>query len=295
MKQNNREHFYKYVSPEVAKLVVGNQKFRWSAPSLFNDPFDHRFNFLDVDIEGFRQKFINRMEQVIFDGDEPIFSGSKNGQMLHEMRLNRNNVPRKAFQEKAKELSDNFSESIKIILPIVQQEIESFLSKSRVLCLTETNDNTLMWSHYGPSHTGAVFRLDISENMDINLSLAQPVEYKPEFPSIATEEEWIDKFLCVTELDLGQRYYRAICTKSSEWAYEKEWRLSIFREENEPDGFGYLQYRKEVFGAIYLGLKMSHEDKRDIINLIERHLPQLEIWDAVIIKNQYKLDFERVK
>ena len=295
MKKNNRNDFYKYVSPRVTKLVIENQKIKWSAPSLFNDPFDHRFNFLDVDFDKFKVKFIKRFEELIFDSDKPIITTTEQGQMLYEIRLNRRNLPRDEFKEKMKEFTDNFSETSKQILPIMQKEVNDFLSKSRVLCLTKNHENLLMWSHYGPSHTGAVFRFDIDESMDINLSLAQPVEYKAVFPSIATEEEWIDNFLCVKDINFGERYYKAICTKSTEWEYEKEWRLSIYGDDNEPDGSGYLQYPKDIFGALYLGLKMKFEDKRDIVTLAEKHLPSMEIWEANIRKNEFKLDFQRTK
>lgn len=47
---HNRTHFYKYAGSHTAKLILSNRRLRWSSPSLFNDPFDVRFD-LHVDFD----------------------------------------------------------------------------------------------------------------------------------------------------------------------------------------------------------------------------------------------------
>ena len=37
---HNRPSFCKYVSAEVAKVILINKTLRWSSPLLFDDPFD---------------------------------------------------------------------------------------------------------------------------------------------------------------------------------------------------------------------------------------------------------------
>ena len=39
-KNHNRKSFFKYTSAQTALLIFKHTKLRWSAPSVFNDPFD---------------------------------------------------------------------------------------------------------------------------------------------------------------------------------------------------------------------------------------------------------------
>lgn len=56
MRSPNRRHdrtsFFKYMTAEVAALVLKNRTLRWSSPVLFNDPFDvPRELILDLDYQ----------------------------------------------------------------------------------------------------------------------------------------------------------------------------------------------------------------------------------------------------
>ena len=87
MDRHNRTHFYKYISADVAKLILANQKLKWSSPQSFNDPFDHKFNFLDIDFERLKEKFANALEELIFESDEVIDTSTNSGRMLHELQI----------------------------------------------------------------------------------------------------------------------------------------------------------------------------------------------------------------
>lgn len=39
-RKHDRQYFYKYVSAEVAKIILARKELRWTSPLLFNDPFD---------------------------------------------------------------------------------------------------------------------------------------------------------------------------------------------------------------------------------------------------------------
>lgn len=38
---NNRKCFYKYATADTAEAILEKQTLKWSAPNIFNDPFDH--------------------------------------------------------------------------------------------------------------------------------------------------------------------------------------------------------------------------------------------------------------
>ena len=39
-RRHDRRVLYKYVTAEVAKIILTTRRLRWSSPLLFNDPFD---------------------------------------------------------------------------------------------------------------------------------------------------------------------------------------------------------------------------------------------------------------
>ena len=73
-RSHDKECFYKYMTAEVAQKVLVNGTLQLSAPSRFNDPFDHHVKF--------RPKFTEReaikalssaLEQLALGGDVPNF------------------------------------------------------------------------------------------------------------------------------------------------------------------------------------------------------------------------------
>jgi len=81
-----------------------------------------------------------------------------------------------------------------------------------VLCLSEVNDNLLMWSHYADQHQGVC----ISIRPDcIPSNRILPVHYCDDIPVI-------DAWNYIGRK--GETFISASRSKSSHWKYEKEWR-----------------------------------------------------------------------
>jgi len=63
---HDRDYFFKYVTKEVAKLIIKNHALRWSCPVDFNDPLDHRFAFIDESrVEATFELLVKRFETYI--------------------------------------------------------------------------------------------------------------------------------------------------------------------------------------------------------------------------------------
>ena len=93
---------------------------------------------------------------------------------------------------------------------------EDFLRRRGVSCFSEKKDNLLMWSHYGDHGTGFCLEFSTSNEM---FKKIRKIHYSDEIPEIN-----IVTVLCdddSDELIINNLY----CTKSVDWAYEKEWRV----------------------------------------------------------------------
>jgi Protein of unknown function (DUF2971) len=159
-----------------------------------------------------------------------------------------------------------------------------------IFSLTETPDNLLMWAHYGDNHKGVVIGFDEAHpffqgsEVVAGLSRLSKVEYSQKRP-----------VLSVTTRDNPKVFLR----KSTEWAYEKEWRL--IRPLNEADMATPRENRvpiclfgmpKNAIKLVITGSQMVPTEHQELCNLCAT-IPMLEhvkIHHALLSKEQYELE-----
>ncbi|HEY5799310.1 MAG TPA: DUF2971 domain-containing protein, partial [Burkholderiaceae bacterium] len=96
---------------------------------------------------------------------------------------------------------------------VTQERITDFLQKCGVACFSESNNDLLMWSHYGGRYKG--FCLEFSTAHE-PFEKIRKVEYAASMPEI----DLLSLFLH----DEDNQFLKLLCTKSQSWSYEKEWR-----------------------------------------------------------------------
>lgn len=179
---------YKYYRDQSLNLdSVMSNKMWYSAPCNFNDAFD-----CDVAID----------EQAIFNNILPIISGG---------RAIRKGSP-KWIQYKG-----SLHKQIKILQKLFANQKISM----GITCLSEAPDSILMWSHYANNHRGFC----VSYNL---LALNQKLQFSA-VPVLYTQDR-----VCLHSISLDQDklsketmslFIKSITSKSTDWSYEKEWRI----------------------------------------------------------------------
>ncbi|SIQ57206.1 Protein of unknown function [Bacillus cereus] len=163
---------------------------------------------------------------------------------------------------------------------------EMFQKGTLISCFSEVNDSILMWSHYATNHTGFCIEYNFKKvGIENPLTrLLQPVIYKDEMFDIAgyflEARENIGRFNNL----IGT--YAAII-KSTEWSYEKEWRLAFTLGNGE--GFSRSLFRPE---SIYLGAKISNEDKEKLIEIAKKK--RISVFQMKMKNNEFKLVSEKI-
>ena len=122
-----------------------------------------------------------------------------------------------------------------------------------ICCFSESPHSNLMWGHYADKHQGFCLEYDISL-FPHDLSFAMPVIYtkKP-----------FDASILVDKKGLKDQYarYCPLLFKSSDWAYEKEWRI-ILKNQNYT-----VPYIRAVSGAItgvFFGFRAYGKDREEL-------------------------------
>jgi hypothetical protein len=291
--EHDKQHFFKYTTYNSALIILGTGKLKWSNPALFNDPFDAQFNIqLDLNID-LLNKAISSALWESFSKGIPLPQGHILNTPLQKFKENLSSVNMNLTKE-------DFCETINLGLikgiEYIKSEMEPYknqiidiISHIKVLCLSEINNNILMWSHYAEEHKGVVLQLKCLPECNSPWGTAKNILYSSKMPRILTE----DIFLKIVEgkgFDGRSLMNSLTYTKALEWEYEKEWRICAVTEDTNL--LEYIPFSPPELEAIYLGCRMPETDKRIIKDIILKHYPHTKIFHSVKSDMKFELNFQ---
>lgn len=154
---------------------------------------------------------------------------------------------------------------------------DNFLDSNGVTCFSETNDNLLMWSHYGGQCQG--FCLEFRTNYE-PFNNIRPVKYVKQMPEI--------RLPSIISLDDCDQFIDLYCTKSESWAYEREWR-GIHRVAGTV-----FTYPPEALKAIYFGPSIDRQALEIICLILAGQNPDVELWRGSRSATDFEVDFEPI-
>jgi Protein of unknown function (DUF2971) len=297
---HDKLHFYKYMTVSTAKAVLQNCSLRWSAPLLFNDPFDNQFDLqVNFSPDELLPALRNELQRVLYNrGGLTFDTDSPFGQIIQLMG---NRIPNMPPEQLMPILEPALQQTVANVPRFVQGInglLQSGMQMSRLLCVSEVNDNLLMWSHYADSHSGVVIQLKCVEEVDNAILAAKPIVYSDEIPTIGSVEDFT-KLACgqaQRETILNSWLHTITFTKSADWKYEKEWRVSA--PHLRPVQTLHDDYRENpiVFGEVIFGCSIKQEDKVALITLINSkpEYSHIKLYQAEKHPTKFDLNFVEI-
>lgn len=257
-----RLYHYEKFCPEYLIALLRDQRVHCSNPANFNDPWDCRPSFDTSSLQDPGQR-IGALE-----------------------RLKSEEVTARIF-EKAKlqgpgitEDDPGFVQRLFDGLSIQMAEIAA--ERWGIYCLTPYADSTLMWSHYANNHRGIC--LEFATDNNRLFASALKVTYQSDYP------RWTP-YITDIEPDI-------LLTKSSDWAYESEYRIIARKQESELDNLdeGLLLARggflKLPPGALVSVIAGCESDYSAIRTIVADSAVGLTTKRAVRSANHYRLQIE---
>ena len=246
--------YYSYNSNSLSVLI--NRKVWFSRPASLNDPYDLGIDFVNyINSTDFRYMIETCCKL-------PSISSERRQELEKIGRLERNSPDPVALSESWEKVND---------------KLRNDLMNSGVFCMSELNDNILMWAHYANGHKGFCVEFARDSNSTLgNIEVTNPVVYSCDFPSPSPFSDE-GRSSCFDDLFL---------TKSKDWAYEKEWRM--INEEGD-----ILLNVPGKISAIIFGLKMPSQHKKTIRNIFADN-PKIIFKQAEKVLNSFKLKIVRV-
>ncbi len=253
------EILYKYLPPERL-VVLSNGLIRYTQFGAFNDPFDGHPNFTALSTN---DDLMEKMAQILPEEIKRAYESlpqDKQAQMPYELF-------RSLALWRAKEVAPAIMKNMVDITPLVQNLLRENLDKHvGALSLSEVADNVLMWSHYSGGHAGFALGFD-ARHPYFNARLSEVdefrhlrrVEYRNERPNAPLSSlSGVEMFL----------------VKSTDWAYEKEWRIMRPLADSEtvadaqPLPAHLFRYPIDAIKEIIFGAKMLPSTKSALLEVL---------------------------
>lgn len=224
--------FYKYVSAEIAAIIITEGTLKFTSPVNFNDPFDY---FPTVPTEGFH-KFAKRLNQEIGGG--------------------------------VKRYKTNHRESSKHLQSLRSGEFRNaYTQNMSISCFSKSPFILPMWAHYAENHEGCVIEFEFDSDSSLveeyfSLEMNQLSQILIPFDVIYSiaRPPLYDKNGQTNTSTTG---FNACLTKAKEWEYEEEMRVVT----KQPEGIYHFE-RTQMTG-LFFGMKMSKDDKSSLSRIID--------------------------
>ena len=274
-RQHERQSFFKYMSLSTAKIVLENSTLRWSSPTILNDPFDiPRELFPEVSEQqvatAFAQKLIHEVQNPR-DNFEELAPGII--EILQSMKQSFPTVVSLEMNTRLEGLMIVAAKETDVLLSlqVLKDHWLNTLDTKRVICVSEEPDIIPMWNHYADGYKGIVLEFACLDELDSVWLIANPINYTDTKPFTYSAEglaelvfrnnSWATKYLTVELMRI----------KTTNWAYEKEWRVSTIKKSNEKGLYSDYGFHPNELKSVILGHQFDNSELPNIMALSQKY------------------------
>lgn len=280
---HNRNFFYKHTSAATAKIILVSRKLRWSNPSLFNDPFDVPRDICEgVDEDQLRDALVDRLNELAIN---PYLPHPEHHSPRIRMLLQLLSKADDALKQQLIEGNDESRHGPKVTSDALEELRKQWLlmhDEQRILCFTERWDSASMWDRYSDGHSGALLEFACVDRLDSAWLVAKPVNYTDEPLRLNTTEGFAEMMFYDPVFAASKIMEEYTNTKTTDWAYEKEWRIASWKRPHETGDYSDYEFHTEELQGIIFGALMTEDDRTDLILLVKGQYPHVKLWQATI-------------
>jgi DUF2971 family protein len=250
---------YKYCDPRGVD-VLDRLRLKVTPPDRFNDPFEFTPQMRGLSSEESLRYVLNQnaMREIY---PKLVESGRFSGSLA-------------AFEHEVGRRSPDLAKALIETFPQIAEYfrrgfVDTISKTFGVICLSTICDDILMWGHYTNSHTGMV--IGFAREHDFwQRSELQRVEY-------STNRAIFDPSIERDDPKHQLQTKAIIRCKSSDWAYEKEWRqiqlLAGCVEESDGEKTNYyIPIPASLISCVILGCRFSMKDHTHLETILPRFL-----------------------
>ncbi|OBU39633.1 DUF2971 domain-containing protein [Photobacterium phosphoreum] len=266
----------------TARIVLENKTLRWSSPIEFNDPFDvPRELAFDVSPNEIQRAIADKLIKLIRNRPERI------DDLPNIVKVIINAVKQADSRELEDELVNGLIDELKqskessLALNEFQVKWRELIPELRILCLSEFHNKASMWFHYADKYKGVVLEVICDDVLDSAWLAAKKMSYPKQKPDVYTAEGWANFIFLPQQIAIKKIIELATYTKSPDWEYEDEWRVSTSMRVSDSGTISDYPLAVEEFGNLYLGPLVS-DSERDILIELASGFPNMTVFNTSI-------------
>lgn len=289
----------KFADADTGQKILAESKLRWSAPCLFDDPFelDH-LSKLNYDAKTLLVASVKSTLSLLFSRDEPRGTSP----IMKAVRRWRSEN-RFDSEEEAQEILNQLLKSMVAQRePEVEQMVKDwgdYARSLRILCLSDSHEAPHLWQQHANNHNGIAIRFACGE--DTSLEKPVPVSYTETKPEISPLLEQIDILMNQLTNKVQETFPEKFSNKSKLNNKDREWRIfkSVDMSTNPDDAnsnswYEEISFEKSEVRAVYFGAKIDPAKIATLQPSIESNYPTARIFQAIPKPNRFELEFERL-
>lgn len=290
----------KFTDRESAARILTDQKLRWSAPDLFDDPFElSSQSGLNFDTHSLLDSTIKLASSMIFapeqpKGDSPLINAIR--RWREEERFASPDEAHGVLRELLGKMVDYRQSQ----LEVATAKWQEYVRKVRICAFTAKPDNVTAWELFAENHRGVAIRFlaGVAEPF----ASAKPVLYQTERPQLTSLREQLGAILHNRKDAVVERFKDHWFIKGVHRKQEQEMRCVQMSPRDIPvtdmeakEWYDDLPFPAELISAVFFGLRTDEETKTRITALIQERYKQAKIFQAVAGKVGYTIEFEKIQ
>lgn len=280
---------FRYFNEEYGLQALSDLEMKCSEPLNLNDPFE-----FSPKLKHFEPTFERAKPTIMhvypFEKYRPtiLYPTKALIRQSYEVFL------RKIFEDLKPDFHNNLDD--------LEESFADYFDKHwLLLCFSEINKSTLMWSHYSEMHRGIVIEFSTKDPVFkdlMDLKDLKAVNYRKnrkDYISVRSDDPKFEKELM-----------HVAYTKASYWEYEKELRLVLPKREYASMGLYnknisidsqdikkfFFKFNKSAIKNIFLGYRFTELEK--ILNIINELQINCGIYKAWLNKRKFTISFRKL-
>ncbi len=299
MVPHSSETLTKFCSASAGQQILESRRLRWSAPHLFQDPFelthDSQLNF---EPQSLLDAAIQAATAMIFAKEDPRGNAPLANAIRRWRSEERFASPDEAY-DVLKELLSRVVDRRLGVIEKVMTDWRKFARSLRICSFSGRPDNLCGWQRFADQHRGLALRFQ----MGTESSFPEPVkiQYRDTRPEISALKDEMSVIMMDKRHVAQDSFHNKFSHKGLFCADEDEWRC-FYQAEDEMSSIGTpatqwfdeRSFERSDLKAIYLGALMPAEEKRAIYGLAKDYFRDSKIYQCKLVPGQYNLEFERL-
>jgi hypothetical protein len=272
--------------------TLRSKTLRMSSPTLFTDPLDCNWDaYWQLNHPDWIERIREHAAKMIVGGrmSHKKFRNRTIRESFYQTRASilKRKSPLDSAREHIRQLQDSFS------IPGRDQwlaDLKQIRAKMRIFCFSNICTSLSMWSQYAEKNSGVVIGFYERALNWHKGHFRGDVQYVSAMPPVLTIEQLAEPYHYLTAMPSMSSILRALVyTKSSDWEYEKEYRIFGADFKSTPV-YLHVPFTTPSLAHIILGERCSASNKKIITTLAENLSPNLEIYQVANRPDRLALD-----